>query len=557
MQKLIKPLFRYSVIVTVFGVAIHLIYLAVPLYMMIVYDRVLFSFSQATLATMIVVVILSLSSIGLIDYCRSKMLGQIANNLTGQLSPLVLRGMLQNATGLNQQWYSRGLFDLESIRDVILHGRLLPFFDLPWVLIYLGILLFIHPLIGGVTTGMLFLIVIFQGLLWIFEKDKITIADVVFQNQSYLASRNILHHAELVSAMGLLPSLDEAYRAGYTKILALRSESETFYAGIGALLRFLHGAILVVVFGTGAYVFFSEKISTGAIFAVVMVTARLLLPFERNFWDMHAAIKALAAYKRLHHFFNQLSGHTKLSLPSPEGKFVAENVSLATHGKVLVQNVTFAVPPGESVGITGPSGAGKTSLCKMLLGIWPATAGKIRLDDAEIDQWPEQELRQHIGYMPQEPELFPATIAENIARLQQVDSDKVVKAAQRAGVHEIILQLAQGYDTRIDLTEKNLSAGQRQLISLARAFYDEPKLVILDEPHTHLDDVGLKILRQALTNLKNDGVTTIAVTDRTNLLVNMDKILVMRDGQVALFGPSQAVFNQLANKQQSLQAAGA
>jgi len=556
MQTIMKPLVRYCIILVFFGVAINIIYLALPLYMMIVYDHVLFSFSLATLATMIVGVLLSLCAIGLIDYCRSRMLGHLGNTLAQQLTPLVLHGMLRDATGLNRQGYNRGLRDIECIREAIVQGRMLPFLDLPWVFLYLGFLFFIHPLIGGVATGMLFLIVISQFLLKTLENNRSTMADVVFHHQADDAQKNLLYHAELVSAMGMLPAINDSYQTGYTKILALRSETETFYASIGAVLRFLHLTALAAVFGTGAFVFFSGKITTGVIFAVVMLTARILAPLERNFRDMRAAIEVAAAFKRLHHFLAQPPVHKKISLPPPVGRFAAEAVSLMLQGKTLVHNITLTLEPGETLGILGPSSAGKTTLCKLLLGIWPTTAGKVRLDGAEIGHWPEEELRKYVGYMPQEPELFPATVAENIARLMKADPEKVVKAAQKAGVHEIILQLAQGYDTKIDQTGKNLSAGQRQLISLARALYDDPKLVILDEPHTHLDDTGFRMVLHALNNLKQEQITTIVVTDRTNLIVTMNKLLVMRAGQAALYGPRQAVLDQLANQQQSQQAAG-
>lgn len=555
MQIITKPLIKYFGVLIIFSMAINIIYLALPLYMMIVYDRVLFSFSLATLTTMIVGVLLSLCAIGLIDYCRSQVLGYVGNALAERLIPLMLRGMLQDATALNSQGYTRGLLDINCVREALVQGRILPYFDLPWVVIYLVILFFIHPLIGGVTTGMLFLITTSQFLLQTFESRRSTTADVVCCNQTESVRENILCHAELVSAMGLLPAVVNRYQAGYKTILPLRSETDTFHSGVGAVLRFLHFTTVAAVFGAGVYVFFSGEITTGIIFAVVMITARLLVPFELSFQNLKHTIEAAAAFKRLRYFL-AMPAKNKLSLPPPEGRLTAEAVSLVIHGKALVQNVTFALEPGETLGILGPSSAGKTTLCKVLLGIWPTSTGKVRLDGADICQWSEDELCKYIGYMPQEPELFPGTVADNIARLMKVDPDKVVHAAQKAGVHELILQFAQGYDTKIDQYGKNLSAGQRQLISLARALYDDPKLVILDEPHTYLDDTGLRILQQVLTELKKENITTIVVTDRTNLILTLDKLLMIRNGHIALYGPRQTVLDQLANKQQSQQAAG-
>jgi ABC-type protease/lipase transport system fused ATPase/permease subunit len=288
-----------------------------------------------------------------------------------------------------------------------------------------------------------------------------------------------------------------------------------------------------------------------------MIIARLFYPFERSLSDMKGSIEAMAAYKRLKHFVDTREKETKLSLPVPEGKFDVEAITLALNGRTIVHNISFALEPGETLGVFGPSSAGKTSLCRVLLGIWPALAGKVRLDGAQIAQWPGDELGKYVGYMPQEPELFQASVARNISRLMEADSEKVVKAAQKAGIHEMILKLPQGYDTKIDATGKNLAAGQRQLISLARALYGDPKFVVMDEPHTHLDDLGLKMLFHALNNLRQEKITTIVVTDRPALLANMNKLLLIKEGQVAMYGPGKEVLNQLANRQQPQQAAGA
>jgi len=555
MQTMMKSWLNYFLIVGVFGVCSNLIYLALPIFMMIVYDRVLYSFSMATLATMVVGVLISLLAMGLIEYFRLRMLSQIGNDLARTVAPMALQSLFKGATGVNRQPYGRGLDDLELLRSAIVQGQIVTVLDLPWVVIFLGILFFIHPLIGGVATLMVLMAAFFHMLLAVLEKKRHIIADVAFHANGDF-TRTCLAHADLVAGLGLLPRIKERYLERYHKVLALRTMAEAYHAGIGSVIRFLHLMGLAAVFGAGVYVFFSDKITSGAILAVVLISFRIFYPFERSLADMKAAIEAMAAFKRLQHFISMEEPKTKLSLPVPKGKFEAEALSLALNGKTVVHNISLTLQPGETLGILGPSSAGKTSLCKLLLGIWPASVGKVRLDGAEIAQWPEVELRQYVGYMPQEPELFPVSVAENIARLMTVDSKKVVKAAQKAGVHEMILKLPQGYDTKIDQTGKNLAAGQRQLISLARALYDDPKLVVLDEPHTHLDDLGFSMVLHALHNLKQEQITTIVVTDRSNLLVHLDKLLVMNEGQTALYGPGQEVLNQLANRQQPQQAAG-
>jgi ATP-binding cassette, subfamily C, bacterial EexD len=555
MQTLIKSWVKPFIIVWIFGVCINLIYLALPIYIMIVYDRVLYSFSKATLSTMSVGVLISLVMMGLLEYFRMRMLGQAGNSLAQKMMPFVLKSIYRNAAGINRQGYIRGLYDLEFLRNTIVQGQIFYIFDLPWVLIYLGILYFIHPLIGGVATAVIFMSAFFQILLRKLEQKRFTIADVAFQANAEFA-RISLRQAEPAAVMGITSPLKERYQDGYHKVLAVQSEADIFYSGIGTAVRFLHVIALAAVFGAGAFAFFSEEITAGAIFASVLIIARLFYPFERSLSDMKVSIEAMAAYKRLNHFVSWEEQKTQLSLPVPQGKFEAEGITLALNDKTVLHNISFALEPGETLGIVGPSSVGKTSLCKVLLGIWPAAAGKVRLDGAEIAQWPEDDFGKYVGYMPQEPELFPASVAENISRLLEVDSEKVVKAAQKAGIHEMILKLPRGYDTKIDQTGKNLSAGQRHLIALARALYDDPRLVVLDEPHAHQDDLGLRFVLQALNTLKQENITTIVVSDRSNLIMSMDKILVIKDGQVAKYGPVKEVLGQLASGQQPQQASG-
>lgn len=550
MREIMKSWFKYFIFVGIFGICINLIYLAIPVYIMIVYDKVLFSFSKATLYSLSLGVLISLLLMGLMDYFRGRMSGQAGIRLVQEMLPFVLRSMHGGASG-----YSRGLYDLELLRNAVVQGHLFYLLDLPWVLVYLGILYLIHPLVGAVALAAVFLTAMFQMLLKRLEKKRYTIADVSFHANADFV-KTCFSHADLVSGMGMLSPIMEKHLGRNKDVLALQSEADAFYVGTGAVLRLLHVIALAAVFGAGAFVFFSDEITAGGIFASMMIIVRLFYPFEQHLSDMKPFIEAMAAYKRLKQFVNTRNPKKRLSLPLPHGKFDVEAVSLAMGGRTILHNISFELKPGDTLGIFGPSSAGKTSLCKVLLGIWPAAAGKIRLDGAEIAQWPEDEWGELVGYLPQEIELFPVSIAENIARLGKVDAEQVVKAAKKAGVHEMILKLAQGYDTKIGPTGKNLAAGQRQLISLARALYGDPKLVVLDEPSTYLDDQGLKMLFSALSNLKQENITTIVVTDRPNLLVNMDKLLLIKEGQVAMCGPGKEVLSQLANRQQPKQAAG-
>jgi PrtD family type I secretion system ABC transporter len=533
----------------------NLIYLALPIYMMVIYDKVLFSFSTASLSTLAAGIMISLVIVALIDYFRARVLGQTGNNLAQRMMPYVFKSMQADAAGIKRSGYTRGLLDLELLRDAFARGHILNFLDLPWVLVYLAVLYLIHPLLGFVSIGGVFLITMFQLLLKRIETKRYTVADVTFHAGADFAG-NCLRHAQLISGMRMFSAAMEQYRTRYEKTLAARSEADVFQSAFGAVIRLLQMTVMTAVFTAGAFVFFSHEITQGGIFAGVMIIARLFYPFERSLLNMKTAVEAVAAYKRLKQFVNTQESNPKLSLPAPEGRVSAEAVSLSLDARTVLYNISLALEPGETLGVFGPSASGKTCLCKVLLGIWPPLTGKVRLDGAELSHWPEEELGQYLGYMPQTPELFPGTVAENISRFEVMDSEKIVKAAQKAGVHEMILKLPQGYETRIDQTGKNLAAGPRQLISLARALYGDPKFVVLDEPHTHLDDLGLRMVLTALKNLKQENVTTVMVSDRPNLIVNMDKLLMIKEGQTAMYGPAKEVLNQLANNKQSQQAAG-
>ncbi len=555
MQNIIKSWVRYFLFVVFFGVCINLIYLAIPIYMMVVYDKVLFSFSKATLFTLGAGVIISLIMMGLIDYFRRLLLVQAGNKLALSMLPFVFKSMQSDAAGSNGASYTRGVYDLELLRNAIVRGYLLDIFDLPWVLIYLGILYFVHPLVGMVAIAGVFLVTFSQVLLRVFEKKRYVLGHIAFTaNADFVCI--CLSHAQIVSGMGMFDTAMAKYKGRYEKGLMVRSGADVFQAGIGVVIRLIQVFTIAGVFTAGAYVFFTDEITAGAVFATVLIIARAFYPFEKSLSGMKFSIEAMAAYRRLKQFVNTTVQKPKLSLPPPQGKVEAEGISLSLNARTILHNISFGLEPGETLGILGGSSAGKTSLCKVLLGVWPALAGKIRIDGAQIDQWSRDEFGTFAGYLPQETQLFPGTVAENIARLRIVDSEKVVQAAQRAGVHDMLLKLPQGYDTKIDQTGKNLGAGQRQLISLARAMYGDVKFVVMDEPQTHLDEHGLQMVGNALKNLKQEKITTLVVTDRPNLIVNMDKLLLIKEGQIAMYGPCKEVLAQLTNSQQPQQAAG-
>lgn len=549
MKIMMKNRLRYFLFAGVLSTCMHLIYLALPVYMMITYDRVLFSFSKATLYTLSTGVLICLFVITVLDYLKFRVLIQAGDDLVQRMEPHVIRHMAEN------QDYTRGLSDLECVRSAVAGGQAGHLLELPWGLVYLGILYLIHPLVGKVAIAAVFLAAAAQVLLRMIEKKNLTIAGAAsYENNKFI--RICMSHNRLLSAMGMVPAIADRYREKQAKMMKLRTNAEAFYSAVGAMIRFIHMAGPVAVFTAGAFVFFSDELTAGGIFGGVVISFRLFYPLDRSLWEMAAAIEAAAAFKRLRVLVNTAVSKEKLSLPEPEGRVELQGVSLAWNGKLILHNITLDLEPGESLGIFGPASSGKSSLCCIMAGIWPPNTGKIRLDKADISQWPEHELGKFVGYLPQQPELLPGTVAENIARFEAADAEKVVTAAKQAGVYEILLKLDQGYDTPITENAENLSASLQQMISLARAVYGNPKLVVMDSPHACLDEAGLGILGTFIKQLKDQKITTAIATDRPNFLVNMDKILVIKEGQAAMYGPTKEVLTKLVNTQPPRQPAG-
>ena len=550
MRDNLKSWFKYFAFISFFGMCSNLIYLIVPIYMMVIYDRVLYSFSTATLLTLSSLTLFSLIIMGILDYIRSKMLLQAGLGMEKELLPHVLATMHNDAIAINKPGYSNGLQDLMLFREAITSFSILRFLDLPWVVLYLVLLYFMHPLMGLVATVGLGMVALFQLLLRRLNKKRYTASQAtVAAGAGFLSAT--MRNAELITGMGMLTDVADKYSRADQKIRKNTHEAETNRCTIGAVKSTLQGLFTAGIFGTGAYLFFNNEITVGVVFASVIIMARLFSPLDLSFESVKSSVEALAAYKRLTHFLDTEKTNNTLSLPRPEGRLQAEGATLVVQNRTLLRNISFHLEPGETLGVFGPAAAGKTSIARMILGIWPAMAGKMRLDGAEIGQWKRQDLGEHLGYLPQETEFFPGTIAENIARLKKVDSKKVILAAKKAYCHDMILKLPQGYDFLIDSTGKTLSCGQRQQIALARALYNDPQVIVMDEPHLNLDDAGFKALFMTLQTLRQEKKSVVVITDRPNLLVNTDKLLMLKDGQVAMFGPSKDVLAKLTNQQQT------
>jgi len=551
MRDILKSWIKSFMFVVFLGICTNVLYLAVPLYMMVTYENSLYSFSMATLATLGVGVLISLILYGILEYFRSKLLILIANGFALKMAPFVVQGLHKDAVSLERQGYTRGIQDLAMVRNALVQsGGMVHALDLPWILIYLAVLYLMHPLLCAVALLGTFLVIMFQWLLKVLGEKRYTTAEVTLNSESKFIY-STLQGAELVSGMGMLPGIIKRFDTAFFHFLGIMTEIDNYKAFTGAFIRTLQVVFPAAVFAAGTYLFFEGDLSAGVLFAGVVVVFRIFYPFGSYLDGMKQAIDALAAYKRLKNYVDTTKSKPPLPLPEPKGKISVEGIALKIRERVILNNISFGLEPGEILGIAGPSSSGKSSLCKTILGIWPAFMGKIRLDGAELSQWDRDELGQYIGYLPQEPELFSGTIAENVARMQAAEPEKVIQACRKTGIHDMILKLPAGYDTRIDQTGKNLSAGQRQLISLARAVYGNPKFIVMDDPQTFLDESGFVALANTLNTLRNEKTTMVLVTDKPNLLMATDKILIIREGQVAMYGPSKEIIAQIAKTQKA------
>jgi PrtD family type I secretion system ABC transporter len=545
----------YFVTAGVFISCVNLIYLSVPIYMMIVYDKALYSFSRSTLYTLSAGLLVALTALVALWYVQRRMMIRAGDRLLEDTTQHVMEAVRADAAGIRRNGYTRGLEDLEEVRNAAGRGYLFAFLDLPWILIYLIVLVLIHPVVGLPAAAAVFLTAMFQLLLRISARKRYAAADAI-QSANMTFAGTCLGHARLLSGMQMMPALTRLYETRQAPARVIRSGADALYAGVGAAIRLINLAGPALVFGAGAFVFFNDEITLGGIAAALAVAFRLFYHFDRRMGQLPASLSAAAAYKRLRTFVTMQPQENKLSLPEPEGRFDARGITLGMPGKPLLLGISFDLAPGQMLGVLGPSGAGKTCLCRVLTGIWPPSAGNVRLDGADLDQWPVEDLGRYMGYLAQDPVLFPETVARNIARLSDPDPEKVAAAAEKAGVHEMILALPRGYDTVVEANGGNLSAGQRQGICMARALYGDPKVLVLDEPHTFLDDQGLQALLNGLDRLRETGTTVVVVSDRPKILTKMDKLLMIKEGKSVMYGPAAEVLAQLSGRQPARQATG-
>jgi PrtD family type I secretion system ABC transporter len=545
---------RIFYIVGFYTAVINFILIVPALYMFQVYDSVLSSRSTETLIMLSLIALFMYFVFSFLNWSRSQILIRLSNDIDKKLSDrtfmAVLSGILKTGTISPSQVFG----DLTNLRQFVTGSGVFAFFDAPWAFIYLVVIFIIHPVLGLFS-----LIVGIIQVIGAYASEKLTRDPIKSANRFHNEATNFLQanlrNAEVIEAMGMHTNVMKKWREKYEKVLLLQSQASHNAAKMESTIRFLRIAAQSMILGTGAYYVIQNHITPGMMIMASILMGRALSPIDTAVAVWKQFVSARDSYERLKNLLDAYPPQERhLSLPEPKGHLRIENCTVGPPGTqfVVLRYINFEVTPGEAVAIIGPTASGKSTLAKLIVGVWPPYFGAVRLDGADISFYNKDELGRFIGYLPQDIELFSGTIAENIARFGEINMDQVIKAAKMAGIHEMILQFSKGYETEIGELGGSLSGGQKQRIALARALYGDPVLVVLDEPNSNLDEIGEQALMRALLILKSMKRTILVISHRTNILSVVDKIMVLGGGQIQLFGPTSEVLQILRKRTEEL-----
>ncbi|MDO7910180.1 type I secretion system permease/ATPase [Pseudomonas sp. 22-AL-CL-001] len=536
-----------------FSLFVNTLMLVPTFFMIQVSGRVVPSSSESTLLMLTLIMTVLMITLGSLEWVRSRIMVRISNRLDVLLSRDVYRASFRRALSSGGgDATAQSLNDLTSLRQFFTGPGLFAFFDAPWFPIYTTVMFLFHPWFGWITLACGSIL----GVL-AFVNHRVTGDALAEANKesvvSNIATTKTLRNAEVIESMGMLETLMNRWAKRQRKVLKLQSDASDKGGVVSSVSKTFRMWAQSIMLATGGYLVITHEINPGLLMAGSLLLGRALAPIDLMIGSWKGFVAAKVQYDRLDKVLeDQNAEPDRMKLPAPEGHIQVENLVLAPPGSKtpVLRNISFVAPAGSIVGIIGPSAAGKSTLVRGLMGIWPSQHGVVRLDGADISTWDKHDLGPYVGYLPQDIELFEGTISENIARFEKVDPEKVVEAAQTAGVHEMILMQPDGYDTVIGSEGVNLSGGQRQRIGLARALYGKPRLIVLDEPNSNLDDVGEKALGVALQKIKESGATVFIVSHRPNILSRLDRVLVMSAGTISLYGERDKVIAQLAQQQQ-------
>ena len=531
-----------------FSGVINILMLAPSIYMLQVFDRVLTSRNETTLLMLSLIILGVFLLSGTLEWIRGQVMVRLSAGFDARLGERAFTAAFERNLRERSANPSQVLSDLSTLRQFITGPGVIAFFDAPWLPIYLVACFLFHFWLGVFAlVGSLLLVGLaiwneYATRWYMAEANQLSISTASYIN-------NTLHNAEVIHALGMLNVLRGRWADLQHRVLAAQAVASGRSLGISGVTRFIRISWQSLSLGLGAYLVLENQISSGGMIAVSILLGRAMAPVELAIGSWKQLDGAKNSYRRLNDLLVAYPAHRqRMALPPPTGAIRLDNLVVVPPGAKTpaVNGVNLALNKGEVIAVIGPSASGKSSLVRALVGIWPATHGSVRFDEADVAQWSRAELGPCLGYLPQDIELFDGTVAENIARFGDVDAGKVIDAARLAGIHEMVLHFPQGYETLLGTGAFKLSGGQKQRIGLARALYGRPSVVALDEPNSNLDEAGEQALLVAIKSLKELGSTIVLVTHRSNVLAVVDKMLLLKDGKQHLYGPREQVLKALA-----------
>ncbi|CAK0774873.1 Alkaline protease secretion ATP-binding protein AprD [Gammaproteobacteria bacterium] len=546
----IKPILKN---VLFFGLIINVLSLAPTIYMLEVYDRVVNSRNANTLVMLTLLVLGMYLLMEILEWVRGQLLynaGVILETKLGERAfNAVFESNLRRVVGANQI-----LNDLRTLREFFSTPVVTSLMDAPMALLFLVLLFLISPVLGWFSL----IIAVIQVYI-AYLTERTTQPPITTANRMAIAAQNYasstLRNAQVIEAMGMLNDIQHRWMEKQRRFIYLQAVASDHAGGKGAAAKIVQNILSSGLLGLSCWLMLNGELAGGGSMMIIssILGSKVLAPLVQVIATWKTMINARDAYQRFGNLLQAIpEREIGMPLPPPRGAISVEGVVAAAPGSqmAILRNVTFGLPAGKALVIVGPSAAGKSTLARLLVGVWPASSGKVRLDGVDVYPWNKAELGPHLGYLPQGIELFDGTLAENIARFGEVDMTKVMAASRAVGLHDAIVTLPEGYDSRIGDEGCFLSGGQRQRVGLARAIYGEPKFVVLDEPNSSLDEAGEQALLQTMQLLKSKGVTLIIISHRTSVLPIADVMLILRDGQVIAYGPRDEVLAALAKAQQ-------
>ena len=552
-------LFKYEfLIVGLFSMVANLLMLAPTLYMLQVYDRVLVSRSELTLIFVSLITLFLFGVMAFSEWARSRLLVRIGVRLDAALGTRVFNASFEANLSRSGAAAQRSFQDLIELRQFVTGNGTLAFFDVPWMPVYLAVLFFLHPFLGWVALAFT---LVQLALAWFGHRTTVAPADAASKagQAANLFLQTKLRNTEVVESMGMLGGLQKRWAERHAHYMEQQGASQALSHRISAISKWVRYCQQSFALAAGALLVIDGQLTAGAMIAANVLMGRALAPIDQLVGTWRGFLSARNAFERLE---SLLEAHPErdpaLTRVAPRGALRLQQVVASAPGRKepILKGVDLQADVGTVTVVLGPSGSGKSTLARVLMGIWPDVRGEVLLDERPLSGWDRAELGPHVGYLPQDVEMFDGTIAENIARFSDVDSEKVIAAARSAGLHEMILRFPKGYDTPMGEAGGLLSGGQRQRVGLARALYGNPAVIVLDEPNANLDDAGEAALMQAVREFKTKGRTIFLITHRPGAIAVADQLVVLQDGRVQAQGPRDAVLAQLqAHRQQPAQAA--